>query len=172
MATGGSIDPNKTVHGLKDDLIAWGKNKIGNKIYYGYATDTQEQGVLQDGTWSWNTSGLTTAQVITLINANSMSTGTVQLIFATSDVPVIKYETGTYGVQAGDDIIRCLGTFAVTLPAATGSKSIYAIKNISSGTITVGTTSSQPIDADLTKTLGAFESILVLDAVTGKWDMM
>lgn len=64
-------------------------------------------------------------------------------------------KTGTYTATTTDYTIDCTsGTFTVTLPTAVGiSGRVYIVKNTGTGTITVGTTSSQTIDGSTTKTL-------------------
>ena len=48
----------------------------------------------------------------------------------------IKSKTATYAILAGDEYIRCNGTFTVTLPATTGGGDVYFIANVGTGTIT------------------------------------
>ena len=69
----------------------------------------------------------------------------------------------TYTIGDEDYFIDCTsGTFTVTLPTAVGvSGKIYIVKNSGSGTITVGTTSSQTIDGSSTKTLLQYQSVQV-----------
>jgi hypothetical protein len=52
--------------------------------------------------------------------------------------------------SAVDYVYICTSTFTLTLPTAVGNTNTYTIKNIGTGTITVGTTSSQTIDGELT----------------------
>jgi hypothetical protein len=62
--------------------------------------------------------------------------------------PVIQTKTALYTIAATDDIVICTsGTFTVTLPTAVGrSGKPFIVKNSGSGTITMGSTSSQTID--------------------------
>lgn len=70
----------------------------------------------------------------------------------------------TYTIGVDDYFIECTtNTFTVTLPTAVGvNGKQYIIKNVGTGLITVGTTSSQTIDGTLTKTLSQNESIEVV----------
>lgn len=63
-------------------------------------------------------------------------------------------KTSTYSITETDYVVRCSGTFTVTLPTAVGvSDKIYLIKNSGVGVITLDTTSSQTIDGVTTQTV-------------------
>jgi hypothetical protein len=80
--------------------------------------------------------------------------------------------TGAYNVQTTDDVIRASGTFAVNLPAATGTGKVYHIKNIGVGTITVTPNGSDKIDGDSSKTLSQYTSIMLVDGAAAAWDIL
>ena len=63
--------------------------------------------------------------------------------------------TATYSIGANDYIVTATsGTFTTTLPTAVGiTGRTYIVKNYGTGTVTLGTTSSQTIDGATTQTL-------------------
>jgi hypothetical protein len=82
----------------------------------------------------------------------------------------IKDVTGVYAILPTDQVIRCSGTFAVTLPPATDSGMPYRIKNISTGMIAVTADGSDLIDGQPTYVLSQFDAVTVIDAGMGVWD--
>ena len=63
-------------------------------------------------------------------------------------LPVFQTKTANYTILSTDDIVVCTsGSFTVTLPTAVGcTGKFFVVKNTGSGTITMGSTSSQTID--------------------------
>jgi hypothetical protein len=97
---------------------------------------------------------------------------TLLSVLDVSNVAAIANVTDTYVVKLADEVIRCDGTFTVTLPAATGSGVAYCIKNIGTGVITVDGAGADTIDGQLTQTLdNQYDTITVLDVATGIWDL-
>ena len=80
-------------------------------------------------------------------------------------------ETATYTVAAGDYVINCNKTSAMTvnLPAASGSGRILVIKNINTGVVTVDGNSGDTIDGETTQALNQWDSMTVIDYVVGGW---
>lgn len=80
-------------------------------------------------------------------------------------------KTSTYTATTLDEVIICNKTTAMTinLPAATGSGQTYSVKSINTGAITVDANSSETIDGALTQVIYQWESITVVDYVTGAW---
>jgi hypothetical protein len=77
--------------------------------------------------------------------------------------------TGTLSAVPGREYVMLLGTGAVpTLPTAVGALSTYVLKNVSAGTITVSTTSSELIEGSTTYVLAVGESITLVSTQT-KW---
>ena len=79
-------------------------------------------------------------------------------------------KTATYAILATDEIIRCDGTFTVTLPAATGSNAMYMIINHGTGTITVAVTGADTINGTTHLTIPANTNAWYLDGEAGNWD--
>lgn len=75
-------------------------------------------------------------------------------------------KTSNYTIGNNDYMVNCSsGTFAVTLPSAVGRTGRqYLIKNSGSGLITINTTASQTIDADVSGAivLSRWDAILVV----------
>jgi len=88
------------------------------------------------------------------------------------DAAIIRTVTSTAVITSGDEVVRCNGTFNVTLPAATGSGDMYLVKNIGSGTITILPAGSNTIDGSASYTLPELERALLLDGAAGNWDVM
>lgn len=89
-----------------------------------------------------------------------------------SNIAVIKNKSSGYIVLAGDDVIRCNGSFTVTLPPATGSGVAYCIKNVGVGVVVVDGNGAETMDGQLTVTLNQYELVTVLDAAPGIWDIL
>lgn len=86
---------------------------------------------------------------IVTIDANGLLGHRVIPGIGSSIVRSITSVTGTTsaGSTAGTDFVYLAsGTFTITLPTAVGNTNRYTIKNTGSGTISIGTTSSQTID--------------------------
>jgi hypothetical protein len=96
----------------------------------------------------------------------------LQTLMDNHDMATITNVSDTYIVDPGDEVIRCDGTFTVTLPPATGSGEAYCIKNIGTGLITVDGDGAETIDGDATKTLFSYDRIVVLDVAAGVWDVV
>ena len=82
----------------------------------------------------------------------------------------IKSKTATYAILAGDEYIRCNGTFTVTLPAATGSGNAYIVANVGTGTITVATTGGDTVNGTTPLTIPSMQSAYYIDGVADNWD--
>jgi len=82
----------------------------------------------------------------------------------------IKSKTATYAILAGDEYIRCNGTFTVTLPAATGSGNAYIVANVGTGTITVATTGGDTINGTTPLTIPTMTIAYYIDGVADNWD--
>jgi len=82
----------------------------------------------------------------------------------------IKSKTATYAILAGDEYIRCNGTFTVTLPAATGSGDAYIVANVGTGTITVATTGGDTISGTTPLTIPTMTIAYYIDGVADNWD--
>lgn len=79
--------------------------------------------------------------------------GAQELIYR-SDLP----KTSNYTTDEGDfgGIVKCNGTFTVTLLTAVGHENqVISVKNINSGVITIDTTGGQTIDGASTETLNS-----------------
>ena len=62
--------------------------------------------------------------------------------------------------------------FTVTLPAATGSGTIFMIKNIGAAVVTVDGNASETIDGATTITLAQYSAVTLVDAASGAWDII
>ena len=82
-------------------------------------------------------------------------------------------KTTTYTALATDDLIRCSGTFTVTLPAATGTGKLLYIKNTGTGVVTVDADGAEVIDGQLTQIITVqYDSMLICDAASGIWNIL
>ena len=79
-------------------------------------------------------------------------------------------KTTTYAILASDEIIRCDGTFTVTLPAATGSNIMYLVINVGTGTITIATTGGDTVNGAAPNTITTLKSAWYLDGAADNWD--
>jgi hypothetical protein len=154
-------------------------------------TDAQGQfsttlGVPDSGTAPWQI-GLATGHsylvnlaagaavdLVTLIGASSpaVDPDAVQTLLDAAEVFAIANKTALYTIQPTDDLIRCSGTFTVTLPAATGSGKMYVVKNTGTGVITVDGDGSETIDGSLTATVYSLDAVGFVDAAAGVWDTL
>ena len=71
-----------------------------------------------------------------------------------------------------DYVYLCTGTFTVTLPTAVGNTNLYTIKNVSTGTITIATTSAQTIDGSATASLPVRYTSLDLISDGANWNVV
>lgn len=79
-------------------------------------------------------------------------------------------KSGTYTVVGTDHTIFANGTFTVTLPTAAGrTGQQFCIKNIGTGTVTVGTTSSQTIDGSTTFSLTVQYQSITVESDGSNW---
>lgn len=76
----------------------------------------------------------------------------------------ISSKTGDYTATSDDDVILCSGTFAVSLPAASGvSGKRFYIKNTGTGSITVDPNGSETIDGgEIAVIESQYESITIV----------
>ena len=83
-------------------------------------------------------------------------------------------KTSACTLNIDEVVIRCTGTFTVTLPKSSGSAKIYWIKNISTGTITIAVApgSGDLIDGLGTNTIAAKVSRQLIDSTKGYWDVL
>lgn len=79
-------------------------------------------------------------------------------------------KTANYAILATDNVIRCDGTFTVTLPAATGSNAMYVIINHGTGTITPVMTGADTINGTTPLDIPAITNAWYLDGEAGNWD--
>jgi hypothetical protein len=112
----------------------------------------------------------TDLQTIFLLSTVAADQNAIQTVIDAANLATIRTVTQATIVVAGDQIIRANGTFAVTLPAATGSGRAYLIKNIGNGTVTVTRAGSDLIDGGATVALPPLDRCSVLDAAPGWWD--
>ncbi len=106
------------------------------------------------------------------ISSSEVAQDAVQTLIDANNVLGITNVTQAYTVLDTDDVVRCNGTFTVTLPAATGSGALYIIKNIDTGIITLDGNGTDTIDGSLTQTITSLCWLTVLDVASGKWDIL
>jgi hypothetical protein len=94
----------------------------------------------------------------------------LQTLLDAAAVMTITGVTATYQVLATDEYIRANGTFTITLPAATGSGSIYGVKNVGTGTITIEGAGAETIDGAANMTIYADSAYGFIDVAAGAWD--
>jgi hypothetical protein len=89
--------------------------------------------------------------------------------------PIPVSATGTYTIGASDQYVRANHAtvpFTVTLPAATGTGKQYVIKNIGAAVVTVARAGSDTIDGNTSLALVQYAALVVVDAASGKWDVI
>lgn len=89
----------------------------------------------------------------------------------TGKLCAVATKTTTYVLTDADECVVCNSTsaFTVTLPVATGSGRWYAVKNISTGTVTVDGNSSDTIDGSASVNLMQWEAVQLVDYAANKW---
>jgi hypothetical protein len=100
---------------------------------------------------------------------SSVSQDVIQTIIDAANTAVVRTVTQATQIVTGDQIILANGTFAVTLPPATGTLRAYAVKNIGTGIITVTRTGSDTIDGMVTVALSPLDRCSVLDVEPRAW---
>jgi len=68
-----------------------------------------------------------------------------------------------------DCVVVFTATASATLPLATGSGQIYYIKNVGTGTVTITRSGSNTIDNETTQPISQWESVTLVDYLSGKW---
>jgi hypothetical protein len=87
-------------------------------------------------------------------------------------LPVVT-KTSAYAAGALDVVIRCNGTFAVTLPAATATGKHYYIKNVGTGVITITPAGTDKIDGQSTIVSNSqYDDVEIIDGASGAWDIL
>lgn len=82
----------------------------------------------------------------------------------------IRLESGNYTILKTDEVIKCNGTFSVTLPTAVGIEGKeYVIKLISAGTTTILTDGSELIDGATSKTLSTTYNFIRVVSDNANW---
>jgi len=71
------------------------------------------------------------------ITGTSVAQSDLQTLLDAAAVFTMRSVTGTGAITAADEYVDCSGTFALTLPLATGSGAGYIVDNSGTGTITV-----------------------------------
>lgn len=105
------------------------------------------------------------------IATSSVTQNAVQTLLDANKILAIKNVNNTYVVLSSDNLVRCTGTFSVTLPDATGSGNSYTIYNYGVGVITIDGDGGDTINGDLTYTLNASCYVTVVDVAAGAWDL-
>lgn len=96
----------------------------------------------------------------------------IEAAIAANEIMDTSIKTGDYQVVAGDNYIRCNGTFTVTLPEATGSGLPYIIKNVGTGIVTVVSGGNGRIDGEVIQSLAQYECLWVVDEAADTWDAL
>lgn len=126
---------------------------------------------------SWTTPITWGSTVLTSPTLNAQVRDNMNVLKASLDdnghlrLPTIQTKTGDYTVLTTDDIVRCNGTFTVTLYAAAGNVGkIVIIKNIGTGVVTIDGNGSDTIDGALTFDIYEQEALLLYAAASGLWE--
>ena len=81
-------------------------------------------------------------------------------------------KSSTYTATLDDVLIRCTGTWTLTLPPATGSGKVYYIKHKNAGKVTVAADGSDTIDGVATQQVIFNNSLTIVDGASGEWDII
>ena len=101
------------------------------------------------------------------IDKTSIDVNTGQSVMG--EVKSYKYITDTYTILLGDEVILCIGTFTVTLPAiaTVPPGKTYFITNFGTGTITIDGDGAETINGAATiSTNGQYETIMIYETST------
>lgn len=83
----------------------------------------------------------------------------------------VKTVEENYEILSTDQIIRCTAAITVTLPAATGSRKIYAIYNTTSDAeVTIATTGDDTVNDTDPEVIASNSHSTYLDGSVGNWD--
>jgi hypothetical protein len=120
---------------------------------------------------------LAAGAAVDLVTLNTIATTSaaqddLQTLLDAAAVLTMRSLTGAGAITSTDDYVDCTGTFAVTLPLATGSGKPYIIDNISTGVITVTRAGSDTIEGATTKPIYAGESLTFIDRAAGNWQVL
>lgn len=114
----------------------------------------------------------TTLQTLLTVAGSSVAQSDLQTLLDQYSVLAITNKTATYNIEDTDEVVRCDGTFTVTLPAATGSGAVYIVKNIGTGTITLAAQSGETIDGDASVAIVPTDWYTVIDAAPAVWNVI
>ncbi len=114
---------------------------------------------------------------VTLTSANNSTTKKVDITVAATGGAVRSINsvstTTNAGATAGTSYVYLgTGTFTITLPTAVGNTNLYTIKNVSTGIITVATTSAQTIDGGATAVIAARYNSIDLISDNANWNIV
>lgn len=111
--------------------------------------------------WTGTTTTILTVAPTFDIYSNSASV-------SQSTIYAYKEVSTNYTVLSSDYTVNCTSAITVTLPTAVGAGGkVYNLKNTSSGSVTVNTTSSQLIDGELTQSVLTMNNMKVQSTGTG-----
>jgi hypothetical protein len=110
------------------------------------------------------------------VDKNQILTGNL-VVASSSSTSVRKnviVKTSAYAISDNDEVIICnSGTaFTVTMPRAIGSKKVYYVCNVGTGTVTIECNGMDVMDASTTQTLYEQDTIDALDYDLGKWKII
>ena len=114
----------------------------------------------------------TTLMSLLTLASTQVEQNAVQTLIDANNVLTITSTTAAYDVLDTDNVIRATGTFAVTLPAATGSGSVYIVKNVGVGVITLAAQAGETIDGAASVAIVALDWYTVLDAASTVWNVI
>jgi hypothetical protein len=87
-------------------------------------------------------------------------------------VYTVQTKAADYTVAIGDDLVRCSGTFTLTLPAASGTGKTIGIVLDGAGTVTIARTGTDTIGGQTSASLATVNDMLfVTDEAAGAWGL-
>lgn len=88
-----------------------------------------------------------------------------------SGTKLVSYKTADYTATSADDVIVCdsSGSITITLPLATGKGKTFSVKSIGTGATWIDGNSAETIDGSLSQVIYQYESITIVDYITGSW---
>ena len=87
-------------------------------------------------------------------------------------INIVSINTTAGSVSSTDYVYLGSGNILITLPTAVGNTNLYTIKNIGTGIVTIGTTSSQTIDGSLTAPINIQYLSLTLVSNGTDWNII
>lgn len=180
--------PTYTLSGLGGQPLATNLTSLSGLTY----ASTSFVKMTAAGTFSLDTNtyltGITSGQVTTALGYTPVTNARTLTINGTTydltadrswtisasgkSINVVSVNTNAGSDSSTDYVYLASGTINITLPTAVGNQNLYTIKNVSTGVITINTTSSQTIDGSLTAPIKVQYLSLTIISDGANWNII